>query len=41
MMTATMTDQQLNLNVILPTKGEMRILNALWDLGQGTIDDVH
>lgn len=40
MMTAAMTDQQLNLNVILPTKGEMRILNALWDLGQGTIDDV-
>jgi BlaI family transcriptional regulator, penicillinase repressor len=37
--TAIMTDQ-LNLNVVLPTRGEMRILNALWELGQGTIEDV-
>jgi BlaI family transcriptional regulator, penicillinase repressor len=32
--------EQLNLNVILPTKGELRILNALWDLGQGTVEEV-
>lgn len=25
---------------VLPTRSELRILNALWDLGQGTVDDV-
>ncbi|MGE5322674.1 MAG: BlaI/MecI/CopY family transcriptional regulator [Actinomycetota bacterium] len=35
-----MAEQQLNLSVTIPTKGEMRILNALWDLGQGTVEDV-
>jgi BlaI family transcriptional regulator, penicillinase repressor len=24
----------------LPTRSELRILNALWDLGQGTVEDV-
>ncbi|HXB21917.1 MAG TPA: BlaI/MecI/CopY family transcriptional regulator [Candidatus Solibacter sp.] len=24
----------------LPTRAELRILNALWDLGQGTVEDV-
>jgi len=32
--------EQLNLNVILPTRGEMRILNVLWELGQATVDEV-
>lgn len=32
--------EQLNLNIVPPTRGEMRILNALWDLGQGTVDEV-
>lgn len=31
---------QLNLNVILPTRGEMRILNVLWEMGQATVDEV-
>jgi predicted transcriptional regulator len=31
---------QLNLNVILPTRGEMKILNVLWDLGQATVEEV-
>lgn len=35
-----MAEQQLNLSVTIPTKGEMRILNALWDMGQGTVEDV-
>lgn len=25
---------------ILPTRSELRILNALWNLGQGTVEDV-
>lgn len=25
---------------VLPTRSELRILNALWDLGQGTVEDV-
>lgn len=25
---------------VLPTRAELRILNALWDLGQGTVEDV-
>lgn len=25
---------------LLPTRSELRILNALWDLGQGTVEDV-
>lgn len=25
---------------LLPTPSELRILNALWDLGQGTVEDV-
>lgn len=25
---------------VLPTRAEMRILQALWDLGQGTVEDV-
>lgn len=25
---------------MLPTRSELRILNALWDLGQGTVEDV-
>lgn len=32
--------EQLNLNTVLPTKGEMRILNALWDLGEATVEEV-
>ncbi len=32
--------EQLNLNVTLPTRGEMRILNVLWELGQATVDEV-
>ena len=32
--------EQLNLNVILPTRGEMRILTVLWELGQATVDEV-
>src|ERR1051326_7808863 len=32
--------EQLNLNVILPTRGELRILNVLWELGQATVDEV-
>ena len=31
---------QLNLNPVPPTRGEMRILLALWDLGQATVDEV-
>ena len=34
-----MSDQP-NINVMLPTRGEMRILNVLWDLGQATVDEV-
>jgi predicted transcriptional regulator len=30
--------QQLKLNVVLPTRGEMRILNVLWELGKGTVE---
>lgn len=29
-----------NISVFLPTRGEMRILNALWDLGQATVEQV-
>jgi len=25
---------------VLPTRSELRILNALWDLGQGTVEEV-
>ncbi|HEY6252791.1 MAG TPA: BlaI/MecI/CopY family transcriptional regulator [Candidatus Angelobacter sp.] len=25
---------------VLPTRSELRILNALWDMGQGTVEDV-
>jgi BlaI family transcriptional regulator, penicillinase repressor len=25
---------------VVPTRSELRILNALWDLGQGTVEDV-
>jgi predicted transcriptional regulator len=25
---------------VLPTRSELRILNALWDLGQGSVEDV-
>jgi BlaI family transcriptional regulator, penicillinase repressor len=32
--------EQLNLNVIVPTRGEMKILNVLWDLGQATVEEV-
>lgn len=32
--------EQLNLNTVLPTRGEMRILNALWDLGEATVEEV-
>ena len=32
--------EQLNLNTIVPTRGEMRILNALWDLGEATIEEI-
>lgn len=32
--------EQLNSNVVLPTRGEMRILNVLWELGQATVDEV-
>ncbi|HWH56888.1 MAG TPA: BlaI/MecI/CopY family transcriptional regulator [Terriglobales bacterium] len=32
--------EQLNLNILLPTRGEMRILNVLWDLGQATVEEV-
>jgi BlaI family transcriptional regulator, penicillinase repressor len=32
--------EQLNVNVMLPTRGEMRILNVLWELGQATVDEV-
>ena len=32
--------EQLNLNVLLPTRGEMRILNVLWELGQVTVEEV-
>lgn len=32
--------EQLNINVFLPTRGEMRILNALWELGQATVEQV-
>ena len=32
--------EQLNLNVLLPTRGEMRILNVLWELGQATVEEV-
>jgi BlaI family penicillinase repressor len=32
--------EQLNINAILPTRGEMRILNVLWELGQATVDEV-
>jgi BlaI family transcriptional regulator, penicillinase repressor len=32
--------EQLNLNVVLPTRGEMRILTALWELGQATIEEL-
>jgi BlaI family penicillinase repressor len=34
-----MSDQS-NTNVMLPTRGEMRILNVLWELGQATVDEV-
>jgi len=33
-------EEQLNLNTVLPTRGEMRILNALWDLGEATVEEV-
>jgi predicted transcriptional regulator len=33
-------EQQLNLNVVVPTRGEMRILNVLWELGQATVEEV-
>lgn len=33
-------EEQLNLNTVLPTKGEMRIMNVLWDLGEATVEDV-
>src|ERR1700674_2314449 len=26
--------------VVLPTRAELRILQALWDMGEGTVDDV-
>lgn len=32
--------EQLNLNVILPTRGELKILNVLWELGQATVEEV-
>lgn len=32
--------EQLNLNVIVPTRGEMKILNVLWELGQATVEEV-
>ena len=32
--------EQLNLNMIVPTRGEMKILNVLWDLGQATVEEV-
>lgn len=32
--------EQLNLNVILPTRGETKILNVLWELGQATVEEV-
>ena len=32
--------EQLNINVIVPTRGEMKILNVLWDLGQATVEEV-
>jgi predicted transcriptional regulator len=31
---------KLTLNVILPTRGETKILNVLWDLGQATVEEV-
>jgi BlaI family penicillinase repressor len=27
-------------NAILPTRAELRILNVLWEVGQGTVEDV-
>jgi predicted transcriptional regulator len=32
--------EEANLNVVLPTRGELRILNVLWELGQATVEDV-
>lgn len=32
--------EQIKLNVTLPTRGEMRILNALWELGEATVEQV-
>jgi len=32
--------EQLNLNVILHTRGELKILNVLWELGQATVEEV-
>jgi BlaI family penicillinase repressor len=32
--------EQLNLNVILPTRGETKILNVLWELGEATVEEV-
>ena len=32
--------EQVNLNLILPTRGETKILNVLWELGQATVEEV-
>jgi BlaI family transcriptional regulator, penicillinase repressor len=32
--------EQLHLNVVVPTRGELRILNVLWDLGHATVDQI-
>lgn len=31
---------QLTLSTVLPTRGEMRILTALWELGEATIEEI-